>query len=201
MFSPKFHFNLPQLQKCINAGLLTEVWKQKILAQLRKQIFLDLIEYRDYTLRIENLSTEICHEIDEGRYRPVPVKTYLVEKSRGLCRQMTLIQPRDLLVMQALSGFLYADLKKHQPTEFAFFEPGDAKFNKGQLLYRGNEYGSIASWKKFQQTIFAFAKDRKWLVVTDIANFYDFINFRHLRNIVPNIAMQVRVYLISLSLY
>ena len=186
MKSPKFAHLYPELSKCINKATLESTWKGKIGFQLRKQIHFDLVEYRDFKTRISSEIETLCQKLEKGTYRPHPTQTYLVEKSKGLCRQMTAMHPLDLLVMQVLSSFLYADLRKQQPTASAYFEPGEHKFNKGQLLYKDSEYGSIASWKRFQKKILEFSRERKWLVVTDIANFYDFINFRHLRNIVSS---------------
>jgi Reverse transcriptase (RNA-dependent DNA polymerase) len=186
MHSPKFPHLLPDISNCLNKESLKATWREKIGAQLRKQVFLDLLEYQDFKKKIDTDIENIVAEVNKGQYRPRDVQRYLVEKSRGLCRQMTTVHPRDLLVLQALSTSLYTDLRKKQPTSKAFFEPGEHKFNRDRILYRENEYGSIASWKKFQREILEFSKTRKWLVVADIANFYDFINFKHLRNIVAS---------------
>ncbi|WP_081533241.1 RNA-directed DNA polymerase [Rhodovulum sp. P5] len=100
---------------------------------------------------------------------------------------MTLIHPRDLLVLERLSRSVYFELKLKAPSKSAFFEPDDGKFAKG-FRQSDFEYGSFASWKKFQKSIFGFAKENDYIVITDVANFYDFINFQHLRNIVSSLA-------------
>ncbi len=189
MKSPKFSFSFNDLNYCINESNLKKIWKKKLGGQIRKQIVPDLIELKDFDHQIPKIASDLTKEIGSAGYCPETPKHYLVEKSRGLCRQMTLAHPRDLLVLQALSSALQSDIKKSMPTSRAFFEPGDQKFDQKKLLIDHNEYGAIASWKKFQQAIFDFSKERRYIVVTDIANFYDFINFRHLRNIISSLCI------------
>lgn len=187
MKSPKFSFSVNELSECINESNLKKIWKKKLGSQIRKQIVPDLIELKDFGYQIPKIAIDLTKEVASAGYCPETPKHYLVEKSRGLCRQMTLAHPRDLLVLQALSSALQSDIKKSMPTNKAFFEPGDQKFDKKKLLISQDEYGAIASWKKFQQAILDFSEERRYVVVTDIANFYDFINFRHLRNIISSL--------------
>src|SRR5262245_268733 len=49
---------------------------------------------------------------------------------------------------------------------------------------RPPQYGSYKSWLDFQKEILKFAQQRDYIIVTDIANYYDFINYTHLRNII-----------------
>ncbi|MFE0754022.1 RNA-directed DNA polymerase [Inquilinus sp. NPDC058860] len=187
MKSPKFRFSLKDLESCLNTDSIKLAWKKKLGAQIRKQIIVDLIEFKDIDQEIDIIAQDICSEISSAQYYPNKPKHYLVEKSRGLCRQMTLAHPRDLIVLQCLSSALYKEIKGSQPTKKAFFEPGDQKFSKDQLLIEEGDYGAIASWKRFQQKIFEFSKERRFIVVTDVANFYDFINFSHMRNIISSL--------------
>jgi hypothetical protein len=55
------------------------------------------------------------------------------------------------------------------------------------LSTRRNEYGTFASWLNFQRELFKFSKTRSFMVVTDIANYYDSISYIHLRNAISSI--------------
>lgn len=187
MKSPKLPFALSEIEECINVGTIKHLWKKKLGYQLRKQILIDVIEYKDIDYTIDTLSNSICNEIKSGTYLPCRPLFYLVEKSRGLCRQMTLSQPRDLLLLQCLSSALHGDIKRSQPSAKAYFEPGQKSMFSKRHTIAEDDYGSVASWKRFQTAILDFSKERRFLVITDVANFYDFINFRHLRNIVSSV--------------
>ncbi|UWP96500.1 RNA-directed DNA polymerase [Aliiroseovarius crassostreae] len=185
--SPKFQFLQSDIKDVFDISLLKEEWKKRTKPQIRKQLVFDAIEYRDIDHDLSRLLHRVRREVSEGNYVVQMPKRYLTEKSRGLCRQMTLIHPRDLLVLERLSRSVYFELKNKAPSKSAFFEPDDGKFAKG-FKQSDFEYGSFASWKKFQKSIFGFAKENNYIVITDVANFYDFINFQHLRNIVSSLA-------------
>jgi hypothetical protein len=166
---------------------MREEWKKRVRYQIRKQLVFDPIEYRDYNDNIDRIITKVQREVLSGEYVVKKPKRFLAEKSRGLCRQMTLVHPRDLLVLERLSRSMFFELKKKAPSSAAFFEPDDGSFVRG-FQQSDHEYGSFASWKKFQKAIFGFANENKYIVITDVANFYDFINFQHLRNIIAALA-------------
>lgn len=199
MQSPKFKFLRPELEGVFSRNLLKEEWKKRVGYQIRKQLIFDLIEYRDYKDSIEIHIDQILHDIMSGMFQVRVSKRYLSEKSKGLCRQMTLIHPLDLLVLERLSRSFYLDLKSKCPSKSAFFEPDDGSFIKGfqQVDF---QYGSFASWKKFQKKIFGFSDENKFIVVTDVANFYDFINFQQLRNIISSIA-SIKESVLDLLIY
>lgn len=181
MKSPKFKYIKPQLESLFKYNGLQGIWKSRVKQQLRDQALLDLIEFRDYDADIVAICRDIENSICDAMYSPGETKKFLVEKSKGLCRQMTLVRPIDLLVLETLSKVIYPALKRAAPTTKAYFEPNDGKF-RAQITE--SDYGSFASWKRFQKATLGFADECKFVVVTDVANFYDFINFRHLRNII-----------------
>lgn len=199
MQSPKFKFLVGDLKDVFDQTLLTKEWKSRVKHQLRKQVVFDPIEYRDYDADISALISGVYFDVIRGEYQVKHAKRYLSEKSRGLCRQMTLVHPRDLLVLERLSRSFYIELKKKEPSKSAYFEPDDGRFIRGfqQVDF---QYGSYASWRRFQKAIFGFAKENKFVVVTDVANFYDFINFQHLRNIISSLN-GVREAVLDLLIY
>lgn len=166
---------------------MREEWKKRVRYQLRKQLVFDAIEYRDYNDNLTRLISQIQREVLSGEYIVRKPKRFLAEKSRGLCRQMTLVHPRDLLVLERLSRSIFFELKSKAPSKAAFFEPDDGNFVKG-FQQSDHQYGSFASWKRFQKAVFGFANENNYIVITDVANFYDFINFQHLRNIIASLA-------------
>ncbi|PDT05480.1 hypothetical protein CO655_32585 [Rhizobium sp. M1] len=187
MQSPKFQFLQQDLKDVFSASLMREEWKKRVRYQLRKQLVFDAIEYRDYNDNLTKLISQIQREVLSGEYIVRKPKRFLAEKSRGLCRQMTLVHPRDLLVLERLSRSIFFELKSKAPSKAAFFEPDDGNFVKG-FQQSDHQYGSFASWKRFQKAVFGFANENNYIVITDVANFYDFINFQHLRNIIASLA-------------
>jgi Reverse transcriptase (RNA-dependent DNA polymerase) len=201
MRSPKFVFSEKVITASVGRTAMVAAWKKKVRPQLRKQVLWDLIEFRDIDENINEIAETISCDVRNGSYRVNRPQTYLVEKSKGLCRQMTLAHPVDMILLQCLSSRLYKQILDGAPSKSAFFEPGDMKWSTGKMTIGEGEYGSIASWKRFQKRVLKFSKENRFIVVTDVANFYDFINFSHLRNIISSICTNVEEALLDLLVY
>jgi len=197
--SPKFKFLEKTLSSVFSKPALQEEWKKRVKYQIRKQAIFDPIEYRDINQNLDAMVDSIRLDITAGTYQVKQSKRFLIEKSVGLCRQMTIVHPRDLLVLERLSRSFYFELKSKSPSKSAFFEPDDGNFVKG-FQQSDFEYGSFASWKRFQSAVFGFAEEKEYIVVTDVANFYDFINFQHLRNIISSL-VDVREEILDILIY
>ncbi len=85
-----------------------------------------------------------------------------------------------MLVLQCLSDAFNEQIKAKEPTKKAFYEPKDHSFSKAG----GDGYGTFHAWLNFQKEILKFSETRPYLVVTDVANYYDSISYVHLRNVI-----------------
>lgn len=150
---------------------------------MREQFMCDGIENFDFHLSRKAESQKLSQLILSGDYTPQKAQRILVEKSKGLCRQLVIPSVRDAIVLQCLSDALYSEIKGKAPTDKAFFEPKDHNFSSPP-----SGYGTFAAWLNFQKELFKFSKTRKFVVVTDIANYYDSISYVHLRNAIASIS-------------
>jgi retron-type reverse transcriptase len=141
---------------------------------MRDQFVNDGIENFDFHLARKLESKKLSHLILSGHYATQKAQRILVEKSKGLCRQLVIPTIRDAIVLQCLSDALYAEIKGKAPTKNSFFEPKDHNFSSVP-----SGYGSFAAWLNFQRALFKFSKTRNFIVVTDIANYYDSISYVH----------------------
>jgi hypothetical protein len=182
MRSPRFDIRAKKLRTIFSPGNIERIWKEKIKVSMRDQFISDGIENFDFHVSLKAESQKLSHLILSGDYVPQKTQRILVEKSKGLCRQLVIPSIRDAIVLQCLSDALYSEIKGKAPTEKAFFEPKDHKFSTPP-----SGYGTFASWLNFQKELFAFSKTRKFVVVTDIANYYDSISYVHLRNAISSI--------------
>ena len=166
---------------------------------MRRQPLPDALENLDFHIRINSACIEIANEVCSGAYTPRLPLRLLSEKSRGLCRQLVIPSAKDALVLQTLSDALWEEIKNKAPTKNALYAPDDHSFSK---LVKGHsgEYGSLSAWLNFQRTIFGFAKRHRYVVVTDIANYYDFISYDHLRNVLSDLSL-AREHSLDLLIY
>lgn len=166
---------------------------------MRRQPVPDPLEHLDFHIRIDAICTAIEAEVVSAAYIPRSPIRFLAEKSKGLCRQLVIPSVKDSLILQTLSDALWAEIRKKAPTAKSFYAPDDHQFSK-VVKGHSSEYGPINAWLAFQETIFGFAKSKKYIVVTDIANYYDSISYDHLRNILADYA-SVREHALDLLIY
>jgi hypothetical protein len=149
---------------------------------MRDQFIVDGVENFDFHVARRLECQKLSKLILGGDYVPQRAQRILVEKSKGLCRQLVIPTTRDALVLQCLSDALYAEIRGKAPTDRSFFEPADHRFSTAR-----SGYGTFASWLNFQKELFGFSRTRPFMVITDIANYYDSISYVHLRNVISSI--------------
>lgn len=183
MKSPRFDTRAAPLRKIFSPSNLERIWKEKVRIAMRDQFLNDGIENFDFHVARKAECRKLSTLILDGDYVPARAQRILVEKSKGLCRQLVIPSVRDALVLQCLSDALYAEIRGKAPTKKSFFEPKEHGFSSTR-----HEYGTFASWLNFQRELFRFSKSRDFVVVTDIANYYDSISYAHLRNVISSIS-------------
>lgn len=183
MRSPRFDIRAKKLRAIFSPDNIERIWKDKVKVSMRDQFMCDGIENFDFHVSRKVESQKLSHLILSGDYAPQKTQRILIEKSKGLCRQIVIPSVRDAIVLQCLSDALYSEIKGKAPTSKAFFEPKDHKFSSPP-----SGYGTFAAWLNFQKELFEFSKARKFIVVTDIANYYDSISYVHLRNAISSIS-------------
>jgi hypothetical protein len=152
---------------------------------MRTHFLPDSIEHLDFHLALTAHCDQLERLVCGGHYLPAGAHRILMEKSKGLCRQIVIPDVRDALILQCLSDALYADIKGKAPSPNAFFEPEDHTFsNLRKSLLGQPRYGSFRAWLNFQRALFNFTNSKSYPIISDIANYYDFVSYAHLRNII-----------------
>src|SRR5579871_3468928 len=183
MKSPRFDIRAKKLRTIFYASNIERVWKEKVRTSMKEQFVNDGIEHFDFHIARKLESKKLSHVILSGEYTPQKAQRILVEKNKGLCRQLVIPTIRDAIVLQCLSDALYSEIKGKAPTNKSFFEPKDHKFSSPL-----SGYGTFAAWLNFQKALFEFSRNKKFIVVTDVANYYDSISYSHLRNAISSMA-------------
>jgi hypothetical protein len=136
----------------------------------------------DYHVALGANTDRLAAQMASGSYRPAQPVRLLMEKSKGLCRQIVLPSLDDALVLQRLSDSFFSMIRGKTPTAHAYFEPDNFAFSAKDRT----SYGSFAAWLHFQNKIFDLCSENKYIVTTDIANYYDHIGYGSLRNTISS---------------
>lgn len=199
MRSPKFGIRKEELASVVNKKALASAWRRTVRIAMRRQFLADPIDLLDFHVRLAAECELIEEKLLGGIYSPIKPRRVLVEKSKGLCRQIVVADVRDALVIQCLSDAFYANIKDNAPSKNAFFEPERHLFS--ELTNEKRTYGSYRSWLQFQKEIFNFARERNYVIVTDIANYYDHVGHAHLRNVITDYVPNAKESILDLLIF
>lgn len=196
LHSAKFAIRKKELESVFKPSQLLSTWKGKTREAMKGFSVRDPLDNLDFHIDRVSILERLSETILKGEYQPTAPLRARSEKSKGFCRQLIVPIPVDALVLQRLSDAIYAKAKSKAPTAKAFFERSDGKFNSQAPK---PEYGSYRAYLNFQEELFAFSRRRKYVVSTDISNFFDTIGYEHLRNILAPIVEEKESYLDMLT--
>lgn len=104
-----------------------------------------------------------------------------------MSRQLVFLNPSDALVIEAVADFIFPHIKNAQPCNNAYFSRNQAQPKGPADVDETFGYPWWILWPQFQSKILEFAQQRKCVVVTDVATYYDTIDFGRLRNFLSSL--------------
>ncbi len=161
------------LKAIFAADQLKKVWKERVWPALRAQGCADLIEYYDYNVTIDSQVRRLSPQIVSGNYRASRSLVLELNKADGLVRRVQIPTPDDSLVFQAIAEHLLTIALAAAPSEKAFFSRSHATPRGIHNMESSPLYPWFKLWPKYQTEILNFTKSKKFLVITDIQNFFD----------------------------
>ncbi|WP_055074868.1 RNA-directed DNA polymerase [Pseudanabaena sp. 'Roaring Creek'] len=160
---------------------IVKVWKDTVRNGLRKQPLEDLHDFLDIHRNILPFADRLRKDVIDGRYKPSSPEFVHLEKRDGIPRRLAIPEPSDALALQCIVEVLESELKKAQPSQNAYYSrthtPKDVEQVDGTFAYPW-----WVLWPQFQKRIWEFTNEYQYVVVTDIANYFDCIPLSALRN-------------------
>lgn len=177
-----------ELEKVFNEARLVSIWRKIVKKQMRSLEILDLHDYYDFNYKIEDRANGIIKQVLSGRYKAYSPLIFKVEKRLGICRHLMLPNPSDALVLQAIVESISEEIEKATPTKKAYYSRDKHSLKMPHQIGDPSDYllHWTEKWKKFQEEVLCFAGDYKYLVVTDLTNYFDNIGLRELRHIISS---------------
>jgi hypothetical protein len=184
-----------QLKTLFNKKRPTDLWRNLVKNQIRSFDIKDLHDYYDFNDSIDFRVDIIVDRVLSGHYRAEAPLVYRLEKKLGICRHCLIPSPSDALIFQLLADVLYDSIIKAQPSKGAFYARDRHNLALPHEHRDAVSYPWFLLWPKFQEEIWKFGKSHKFLVTTDLANYFDNIGLRELRHVISAIAKTKEVYL------
>jgi hypothetical protein len=103
--------------------------------------------------------------------------------------------PSDALVFQLLTDSLYSAIMRAQPSKGAFYARDRHTLQLPHEHGEAKSYPWFILWPKFQREIWRFSRAHRFLVTTDLTNYFDNIGLRELRHVISAIVKTKEVHL------
>ena len=176
------HLRKAALTNVFQRKRVASIWRSIVRDQLRNLDIRDLYDHYDFNYHIEERAQAIRSDILAGTYHVSLPLIYRIEKKFGICRHIVIPQPIDALVLQVLVESIADRLIRKQPSKNAFYSRDKHKLAKPHEAF---QYGiSLRKlWISLQKQIYKFSREKKLIIVTDLANYYDSINMQELRKV------------------
>ena len=173
------------LDDAFSVEALMRAWKKSVRTGLRKQPFKDLHDYLDVHRHLRRFSERLRSDVLSGYYRPDSPEFALLEKRDGITRRLAIPGPADALALQCIVDALEERLKENQPSPNAYYSRSHTPASV-EDVDSTFAYPWWILWPEFQQRIWQFTAKHEYLVVTDIANYFDCVPLASLRNAVAS---------------
>lgn len=163
---------------------MRRAWKE-VRNGLRNQDVIDLHDYFDFHKNKDDLFPVLQKQVTSCVYFPSQPYIIRVEKQNGISRHLQLPTPQDTLVLQTLVNVFTPMFLRHQPNKNAYYSRSH-RVKSINDLDESFPYDWRELWPDFQKRIWEFTYAYSYVVVTDIANFFDNISMNQLRNIITS---------------
>ena len=161
---------------------LWAAWKD-VRKLLRRASRRDITDYFEFDVAPDWWIKKTLDDIKSGKYEPSAPYRYSLAKNMGFSRRMTIPRIRDLVVYRAVTNEILRNMGRSPGKHIYFARSTSPQSQTGTAL---TEYGTMSGkafieWMKFNQyrkRLF-FENQYQFIVLTDIANYFDTIRFDH----------------------
>ncbi|MCS3853766.1 hypothetical protein GGP78_000416 [Salinibacter ruber] len=178
---------LKKLSDEISTKRLSLAWKNTVRHGLRNQALSDLYDYMDIHRNVEDVCERIKSQIMSETFTVDSYEVVSKEKSKGICRKIVIPSAEDAIVMQCLVDRLESDILDKEPTKSAYYSRSHTPPKSFRDIDENFPYEWLKVWKKYQKELWQYGDDFEYVVMTDIAKYYDTIPLKKLKSRVTNI--------------
>ena len=194
----------------ISRTSLWRTWKE-LRRRLKDSSIRDVIDFLDYDVEPEVWIKRLVAQIAAGHYEPQRPTRFTLGKSRGFSRTMTLPAIPDLVLYRTIVDYIYARSRRRQRRHVYFLrsqladvqrrvqleeqQAGLVEWDPRDDPYRLSSRDGFERWKEFNQyrKYLILEKLHPFIVVADIANFFDTVLHSHVAEAVRGLQVPPRM--------
>jgi hypothetical protein len=190
----------------ISKSSLWQAWKS-IRVELRQATIRDAVDFLDYDIEPDIWIRRLLRQVSSGVYEPHSPIRFTLAKTGGFSRRLTVPAIPDIVLFRAIADFVHRKAQKYQQPH-VYYRRADsshaakaaalaAKLDLQKLatLYRFNSAKSYRNWRDYEQyrKLLILKKLYRFLVVSDITNFFDSVLHSEVSNAFRNYPIPSRL--------
>lgn len=194
----------------VSKTALWQAWKA-IRAEIKRCSIRDVVDWLEYDLDPNKWIGMLLRDLSNGTYAPAKPLRFTEAKSNGFSRRMTMPAVPDLVLYRAIVDHLYRKAKRFECTR-AFCERDELPQAKASaeerpvdpstrflhdflMDYETASRRTFRAWLLYSQyrKLLAFRKVHKFIVVTDITNFFDSVLYSRIADSLSRISVPPRM--------
>ena len=203
---------LPGPIRGITRTSLWKSWKQ-VRKEVKNSSIRDVIDFFDYDVNPDVWINRLLARIASGEYEPETPRRFTLGKSKGFSRTMALPLIPDLVLYRTIVEYIYKRSRGRRHKNVYFLRDELSKAQKkalddalgrmekardienveGDYVFTGRR--SFYNWLRFNQyrKLLIHADAHPFIVVTDIANFFDTVLHSHVTEAVQSLSVPPRM--------
>ena len=190
----------------ISKTSLWAAWKE-VRTEVKNSTVRDIADFLDYDIDPDVWIARLLTQIKTGSYEPQAPLRFALAKSGGFKRRLTFPAIPDIVLFRAVANFVHKKAQRQQQPH-VYYRRVDLKRaaqaalqgaarNQNRLasIYRFTSKKSFQNWREYEQyrKLLILKKVHRFIVVSDITNFFDSVLHSEVSNALRNFPIPSRL--------
>lgn len=200
---------MPRMPGPISGISKTSLWAawKEVRAEVRNSTVRDIVDFLDYDIHPDVWIDRLLSQIAAGTYEPQTPFRFALAKSGGFKRRLTFPAIPDIVLYRAVANFVHGKAQRRQQPHVYYRRidlqraiqsaAQQARQKQAQFVsvYKFTSRRSFQNWREYEQyrKHLILKRVHRFIVVTDISNFFDSILHSEVSNALRNFPIPTRM--------
>jgi hypothetical protein len=190
----------------ISKSSLWAAWKE-VRTEVKNSTVRDVVDFLDYDIDPDIWIVRLLNQIKNGSYEPQTPLRFTLAKSGGFKRRLTFPAIPDIVLFRAVANFVQKKAQRQQQPHVYYRRvdlkraaagaaQGTAQYrNRFASIYKFTSKQSFQNWREYEQyrKLLILRKIHRFIVVSDITNFFDSVLHSEVSNALRNFPIPSRL--------
>lgn len=190
----------------ISKTSLWGAWKE-VRTEVKNSTVRDIIDFLDYDIDPDIWIARLLRQVKAGAYEPQTPLRFTLAKSGGFKRRLTFPAVPDIVLLRAIANFVHKKAQRQQQPHVYYrridlqravqsaAQAAGQNRSRFTSVYRFTSRNSFQNWQEYEQyrKQLILRKIHRFIVVSDITNFFDSVLHSEVSNALRNFPIPSRL--------